>query len=107
MENKFLLHLVYIDYFRAHKSEKMNLDERMEQSGTYSAFRTSLDMAMGAVYIIIGVVVFTMRYFGTVELPTGTSWALGGLLLLYGAFRIYRGLTAIWRKRSSDRSGRR
>jgi len=77
----------------------MNLDERMEQSPTYSAFRTSLDVGMGAVYIIMGVAVFSLRYFGTVELPASTAYVLGSIMVLYGAFRIYRGMKVIWTKR--------
>lgn len=79
----------------------MNIDERMEQSSTYSAFRTSLDVGMGAVYIIMGIAVFSLRYFGTVELPAATAYVLGGILVLYGGFRIYRGMSVIWRRRGS------
>lgn len=83
----------------------MNIDERMEQSSTYSAFRTSLDIGMGAVYVIMGIAVFSFRYFGTVELPAATAYALGSILVLYGGFRIYRGMVAVWRRR--DTGGRR
>lgn len=77
----------------------MNLDERMEQSKTYSAFRTTLDISMGAIYVIMGVVVFGMRYFGTVELPSVTAYVLGAILMAYGAFRIYRGMVVVWRRK--------
>lgn len=86
----------------------MNLDERMEQSRTYSAFRTSLDIAMGSIYVILGVFVGIVRSFGTVELPTTYAWALAAIMLLYGGFRIYRGLVVIWsRKPSSHRTRHR
>lgn len=86
----------------------MNLDERMEQSTTYSSFRTSLDIAMGAIYIILGVILVSLHYFGTVELSTTSAWVLGSAMVLYGAFRIYRGITAIGavrrdRKRNTSR----
>ncbi len=85
----------------------MNLDERMEQSGTHSAFRTSLDIGMGAIYIIMGIVLFSMRYFGAIELPPTTAYILGTVMILYGAFRIYRGMVVILRKRKPyDRSGK-
>lgn len=77
----------------------MNLDERMEDSKTFSTFRTSLDIGMGAVYIIIGVVALSVRYFGVMELTTVQSYVLGIALILYGAFRIYRGMVAIRRRR--------
>jgi hypothetical protein len=86
----------------------MNLDERNEQSPVYSSFRTTLDMSMGAIYMIMGVILFSMRYFGTVELGTTAAFVLGGIMVLYGAFRIYRGYVAINnRRRSSQRSGNR
>lgn len=84
----------------------MNIDERLEKSGTYSAFRTSLDIGMGAVYIIIAVIVLYMKYFGAVELPASTAYALGSLMLLYGGFRIYRGMVAIFRKRKPRSTSR-
>ncbi len=80
----------------------MDMDERMERSGTYSAFRTSLDIGMGAVYIIIGVIVFNIRYFGTMELSATTAYIFGGMLVLYGAFRIYRGIAVILRRRKPN-----
>lgn len=71
----------------------------MEQSGTYSAFRTSLDIGMGAIYIVMGVILFSMRYFGAIELPPTSAYILGTVLALYGAFRIYRGLVVVLRRR--------
>ncbi len=81
----------------------MNLDERMEQSGTYSAFRTSLDIGMGAIYIIMGAIVLSIKYFGVVELSPTMAIFLGVLLLAYGAFRIYRGIIAITRRKDTRR----
>lgn len=82
----------------AKKNKLMNLDERMTESRTYKSFRTSLDMAMGAIYVIVGVVLFTMHYFGTVELSASTAYVLGTVMLLYGAFRLYRGIIVLFRK---------
>ncbi len=81
------------------KNKIMNLDERMGQSRTYSSFRTSLDIGMGAIYVVIGVVVFTMRYFGAIELSKTTGYVLGGLMVLYGLFRIYRGAAVMLEKK--------
>lgn len=82
----------------------MNLDERMTESKTYKSFRTSLDMAMGTIYIIVGVVLFAIRHFGTVELSASMAYILGTVMLLYGAFRIYRGIIVLFRK--DPRAGR-
>lgn len=76
----------------------MNLDERREQSQTYNSFRTSLDMGMGAIYVVIGVIVLSMRYFGAIELSATTAYVLGTIMILYGAFRIYRGVVVILEK---------
>jgi uncharacterized membrane protein HdeD (DUF308 family) len=77
----------------------MNLDERREQSQTYNAFRTSLDMGMGAIYVVLGIVVLSMRYFGTIELSPTTAYVLGAIMILYGAFRMYRGMVVILQKK--------
>lgn len=85
----------------------MNLDERIEQSATYSSFRTSLDIAMGAIYIILGVILVSLRQFGALELSTTSAWVLGAAMVLYGAFRIYRGITAIGAlRRTKNRNAR-
>lgn len=88
----------------AKKNKLMNLDERMTESRTYKSFRTSLDMAMGAIYVIVGVVLFNMHYFGTVELSATTAYVLGTVMLLYGAFRLYRGIIVLFRKSPRARS---
>lgn len=79
----------------------MNLDERTEQNNSFSTFRTSLDVGMGVVYVVLGIVVFSMRYFGTLELPASSAYVLGSVMVLYGAFRIYRGIVAIMRRRKN------
>ncbi|MCF8449738.1 MAG: hypothetical protein K9G49_07700 [Taibaiella sp.] len=79
----------------------MNLDERTEQNNSFSTFRTSLDVGMGVVYVVLGIVVFSMRYFGTLELPASSAYVLGSVMILYGVFRIYRGIVAIMRKRKN------
>lgn len=83
--------------------KQMNIDERMEQSKTYGAFRTSLDIGMGAIYVIIGIIVFSVRYFGVVELSSTQAWILGSAMVLYGGFRIYRGTVAIWQRKKPRR----
>lgn len=70
----------------------MNHEERNEQSGPYRSFRDSLDLGMGFFYIIIGLAILSLKYFGNMELSPAYSYILGSLMLLYGAFRIYRGI---------------
>jgi len=69
----------------------MNIEERNEKGKIYNNFRGSLHMGMGAVYIALGVAVMYYRVFGTIELPLAVSVTLGVAMLLYGAFRIWRG----------------
>lgn len=71
----------------------MNIDERNEGSRGYKQFRASLHMGIGALYVVIGFFVLTVRKFGAVELSAGVAYPLGAILLLYGGFRIWRGLT--------------
>jgi hypothetical protein len=70
----------------------MNLNNRMDERGTNSLFRISLSIVMGVIYIGMGALVFSMRSFGTIELPATTAMVLAGVLAAYGAFRIYRGI---------------
>lgn len=73
--------------------------DRNEPNTPYGTFRTSLDIGMGVFYIIIGGLILYARYFGTVELPASYAYILGGLMIAYGIFRIYRGLIVVLRKR--------
>jgi uncharacterized membrane protein len=79
----------------------MNIDERTEQNNSFSTFRTSLDVGMGVVYAVLGIVVFSMRNFGTIELPASSAYVLGSVMVLYGAFRVYRGIVAIMQRRKN------
>jgi|GEM_PF-922557 len=66
---------------------------------SYRGFRTSLDFGMGGLYIIIGALVLWARYFGTMQLSATYAYILGGAMVLYGAFRIYRGASAMIKMR--------
>lgn len=73
----------------------MNIEERNERGGAFGSFRAALHLGMGAVYLVIGFLVIYIKYFGTMELPTGMAYTLGSLMLLYGVFRIWRGIVAV------------
>ncbi|MDN4012921.1 DUF308 domain-containing protein [Chryseobacterium gambrini] len=53
-----------------------------------------LSLVTGLFYIVLGIVVIFYKFFFTV-LDPGVAYALGGLLILYGIFRIYRAITRI------------
>ena len=72
-----------------------SIEDRMEQSKSYQSFRTGLDLGMGILYICIGGFICYAKYFGVVSLPDTYAYILGGLMMLYGAFRIYRGVAVV------------
>jgi len=55
-------------------------------------FRPALHIAMGILYLILAGAVLTMKQFGTVTLSPAISYGMGGLLLVYGVFRLWRGI---------------
>lgn len=73
-----------------------------ENNKGYRNFRNSLDLGMGVFYVIIGVLILYVKYFGTLELSQGTAYALGGLVVLYGLFRIYRGISNFRKIKQED-----
>lgn len=80
----------------------MSYDDVTER-GPYKSFRSTLDIGMGVLYIVIASAILSLKYFGTMELSSGFAYVLGGLMFLYGVFRIYRGIQSI-RSRARKRS---
>jgi len=83
-----------------------SFEDRLEQSKSYKNFRTGLDLGMGAMYTVIGIGVMYAKYFNVVELPDTFSYILGGLMVLYGMFRVYRGLMVVLPKKNKIGSSR-
>ena len=73
----------------------MSNHDGIENNKVYSSFRTSMDLGMGTIYLLFGALVIYGKYFGKVELQPLWAYLLGTLMLLYGIFRIYRGITAM------------
>lgn len=73
----------------------MSTNERAASSGSINKLRTGLNVGMGVVYVVLGVLVLGMRVFGTIALPPTAAYVLGGVMILYGGFRVYRGITDI------------
>ena len=66
-------------------------------------FRSILNISMGLLYLILAGVIVTIRKFGTFDLGAGFfPYALGGLLALYGLFRIWRGVADIRAAKNGD-----
>ncbi|AZA55474.1 C4-dicarboxylate ABC transporter [Chryseobacterium sp. G0201] len=53
-----------------------------------------LSLITGLFYIVLGVVVIYYKFFFT-TLEPAVAYAMGGLLILYGIFRIYRAVSKI------------
>jgi hypothetical protein len=69
----------------------MELEERNHKNSVYGQFRSSIDLAMGVLYMIISG--YAMKTKFILELYGKTVvWILASLFILYGLFRIYRGL---------------
>jgi hypothetical protein len=70
----------------------------------YSRFRGGLDLGMGIVYLILGGAAIYYKYFGAMPLQAGVAYTLGGMMILYGLFRLWRGFAYIrHQKAATDR----
>lgn len=70
----------------------MNYDERNDQSPGYNRFMANLHLIMGVVFLFFGGLVFYTRSFGSMNLDTWQAYGMSALLILYGTFRIWRGI---------------
>lgn len=67
------------------------MEERNERTNGMLRFQGTMHIGMGIFYVIIGILVLYVKYFGTMELPTGLAYFLGTMMILYGLFRLWRG----------------
>ncbi|TAN18486.1 MAG: hypothetical protein EPN37_05030 [Chitinophagaceae bacterium] len=77
----------------------MNIQERNRQNKSYVQFRMIFDIAMGLLYIACGVLVIMAKKLGIdfrVPISMTFMWSLALLLILYGLFRIFRGIKHIF-----------
>jgi hypothetical protein len=54
---------------------------------------------MGLFYIAIGLVIMITKAFGNVSIPPIISYVLGGMMVVGGGFRFYRGWQDILQNR--------
>lgn len=80
----------------------MSSNERASSSRSINKLRTGLNVGMGVVYVVLGVMVLGMRVFGTIALPSTAAYVLGGVMILYGGFRVYRGVTDMRSNNSNE-----
>ena len=69
----------------------MDLEERNNENKGYVLFKSSLDMAMGVLYIIISGYAMKMDFI-IERYGKTTVYVIAGLFIFYGGFRMVRGI---------------
>jgi hypothetical protein len=72
---------------------------RNDNDGGYNNIRAIVNLGMGSIYVVIGVIILYVRHFVSVELSPTVAIVLGSAMVLYGLFRLYRGISPFLRKR--------
>jgi hypothetical protein len=54
-----------------------------------------MHIGIGIIYCIFGIGVLYVKKFGSIDLSEPAVYGMFGLLLIYGAFRIWRGVADI------------
>ncbi len=75
------------------------MQERNKRNKAYGQFRKIFDISMGLLYIFCGIFAIMAKKMGysfNIEASFGFFLALGIVLILYGAYRIYRGFKHIF-----------
>lgn len=80
----------------------MDHEERNKSGKGYQQFRAILHVGMGSFYLLIGGLVLYIKQFGSMDLSSGLAYPLGVLILLYGIFRLWRGITDMRRLPKRD-----
>ena len=76
----------------------MSYGESNERERSRRGFRTPLDIGMGIFYVVIGIVIMVTKSFGYIAIPAIICYVLGGMMLVGGGFRFYRGIQDIRKK---------
>ena len=69
-------------------------DSVMDNKG-YAQIKAVRHIAMGIILWVFAAVMFKEKAFGAFDLSAGLAYSLGSVLVLYGAFRIWRGIADI------------
>ena len=70
--------------------------------GTAGKYQPILDIGMGLLYIGLSGYILISGHFGNFQLTGVLAYGMIALLLVYGAFRIYRGVTEHRRNKEQD-----
>ena len=82
-----------------------NEDSRGGNKG-YRNVRAVLHIGMGGVYLLFGSIIIAYQNFGTLGLSPVMAYSIGGLMLLYGVFRLWRGFADMATMRRERREKR-
>ena len=75
--------------------EEFERDEQRDRNKGYARMKSIMDYGMGILWASMGVFFIYIREFNTgieARFDNSTMKALGGICILYGGFRIYRGI---------------
>jgi len=75
------------------------MNQQENSSRKIQGFQSIMHLTMGTFYLIIGGLILYVKAFGTMELSAGFAYALGGLMLVYGVFRLWRGFAGLKQRR--------
>ena len=70
----------------------MDHEDRNRKNRSWQRFRATQHIGMGIFYLIAGSIVLYIKYFGYMALSPGAAYTLGSLMVVYGIFRIWRGI---------------
>jgi hypothetical protein len=76
----------------------MARDDEFENNKTYRSFRAGLDMGMGMIYVCFGGGIIYLKAFVNMDLGPKTAYTIGGLMVAYGLFRLWRGVRGFGKK---------
>ena len=73
----------------------MSYEESNARRISNMGFRTVMDLGMGLFYTVIGTLVLLYKSFGTFAIPPFLAYLLGGMMVIGGVFRFYKGIKAV------------
>jgi len=69
----------------------MELNERNNNNKVYNQFKSSMDIGMGLMYMVISGYAMNTNFI-IEKYGQSTVWTIAILFIAYGLFRIYRGI---------------